>query len=1000
MPYEKIKPDKLHKMKAFIADKIYEQLIPLKVEAWVTKEPVLFEEREQGTYLSLSAGDKWGELWDCAWFHFTGTVPTAAKGQKIVLLIDINGELCLVDQKGTPLQGLTNVNSEFELALGKPGKRVVEITDHALGTEEISLWADAGCNDLFGHYRSGTLKEAVIASCNEEVRSLYYDVEVLLELAEQLEDDSVRKARILQALYETSLLLTDWSDTTISNAREILAVPLSKQNGDAELTISAIGHAHIDLAWLWPIRETIRKGARTFATVLRNMEKYPDYMFGASQPQLYQWMKDYYPTLYEQIKQRIAEGRWEVQGAMWVEPDSNIPNGESFIRQVLHGKKFFADEFGKEVRTLWVPDIFGYSPVLPQILKQSNVDYVMTQKLSWSEYNDHPHHTFFWQGIDGSKVLTHLPPEDTYNSPAAPRSIKKIEREYYDKNISEHSLMLFGIGDGGGGPGEEHLERLQREKNLLGLAPVVQETSIQFFDKLAEASNKYKTWVGELYLEKHQGTLTSQARNKRFNRFIEIALRELEFAAALTMIKGVKEYPAAELETIWKEVMLYQFHDILPGSSIGRVYDESLERYQIILDRLEEMIAEHYQALSEHLGLSGLTLFNSLPWSRQEWVEASGTWKKIVVPPMGYLPLQKTDQAQYIQEVQPLRAAPDLLENDLLKVSFHKDGTIRSIYDKENQRETIAPYASANRLTVYHDHGDAWDFPADYRSAAKMYPVLDHVQAKVAGPHATVTQVYQFGHSTIEQSINLTLSSRRLDFKTKVDWQEANKMLRTSFPLHVKSEHVHCDIQFGYIKRTTHRNTSWDAAKDEISAHHWIDLSEPNYGVALLNDCKYGHRAEGNELDINLLRSSASPDPEADRAEHEFTYSFYPHKGDFIAGNVYKEGYELNIPIRSVKQTVTNKDNCGQNTSASFVQLIGDRVMLGSLKKAEMDDDIIIRLYETSGSHSQAKLILHFDVQEIVETNLLEQKKQVIDLDNPIPFDPFEIKTFKLKWKA
>ncbi|WP_130859037.1 alpha-mannosidase [Gracilibacillus phocaeensis] len=994
MPYEQIRLEKLHRMKDFIEANIYKEIAPLRTEAWVTKEPVSFTEKETGHYLTLAAGDKWGELWDCAWFHFTGEVPSSAHGDKIVLLIDVNGELCIVDHAGTPTQGLTNVNSEFELALGKPGKRVVEVTDQALGTEQINIWADAGCNDLFGHYRSGTLKEATIASCDEEALALYYDVEVLLELAEQLEDDAVRKARILQALYDVSLLLVDWSPDLIKQARHILAVPLGKQNGDVELTISAIGHAHIDLAWLWPIRETIRKGARSFATVLRNLEKYPDYIFGASQPQLYQWMKVYYPKLYEQIKQRIAEGRWEVQGGMWVEPDSNIPSGESLVRQVIHGKRFFADEFGKDVRTLWVPDIFGYSPTLPQILQQANIDYVMTQKLSWSEYNDHPHHTFYWQGIDGSKILTHLPPEDTYNSPAAPRSIKKIEREYYDKNISEHSLMLFGIGDGGGGPGQEHLERLEREKNLLGLSPVVQETSIEFFDKLAVSADQYKTWVGELYLEKHQGTLTSQARNKRFNRLLEIALRELEFAATLTMIKGIKPYPANELDTIWKEVMLYQFHDILPGSSIGRVYEESLERYHKMLNQVERWIEEHYQALSRHLGLSGVTFFNSLPWSREKWVSNHDNWKKITLPPMGYHSLGEAANMDDLAK-SPLRAEPELLENDILSVSFQPDGTIRSIYDKENQRETIAAGSSANQLTIYHDHGDGWDFPSDYRSTIHMQPELLTVQCHTEGPTASINHIYQYGNSTIEQSICLTLNSRRLDFKTKTNWQESNKMLRTSFPLHIRSTHVHCDIQFGYMERPTHRNTSWDFAKDEISAHQWIDMSEPNYGVALLNDCKYGHRAEGNELDINLLRSSGSPDPEADRAEHAFTYSFYPHQGDFIAGDVYKEGYELNVPVRSTELEGAQQNN---NTS-SFVQIEGNHVMLATLKKAENDNDIIIRLYETSGSHSQVQLLLNIDVEEIIETNLLEEPKQAIDLGQPIRFQPFEIKTFKVKWE-
>jgi alpha-mannosidase len=386
---------------------------------------------------------------------------------------------------------------------------------------------------LFGRFRSGTLKEAKIAVCREEVRQLYYDAEVLLETAERLPAGSARKERILQVLYEVSLFLTDLSDERVAQARLMLGEQLAKRGGDPALTISAVGHAHLDLAWLWPIRETIRKGARTFATALRMMEQYPDYVFGASQPQLYDWIKQYYPKLYARVKERVMEGRWELQGTMWVESDTNVPGGESLIRQILYGKRYFKQEFGVETKSLWMPDVFGYTASLPQLMKKSGTDYMMTQKLSWSVYNRHPHHTFFWEGIDGSRVLTHMPPEDTYNSPAAPRSIIKAETDYLDKNISEYCLMLFGIGDGGGGPGEEHLERLAREKNLLGLSPVVQEPSSEFFEKLNKDQHRYQTWRGELYLEKHQGTLTTQGRNKRYNRKLEKALRELEFALVL-----------------------------------------------------------------------------------------------------------------------------------------------------------------------------------------------------------------------------------------------------------------------------------------------------------------------------------------------------------------------------------------------------------------------------------------------------------------------------------
>ncbi|HEY3283570.1 MAG TPA: glycoside hydrolase family 38 C-terminal domain-containing protein [Armatimonadota bacterium] len=1001
MPY--YLPQKQHELSELarrIENAVYTPIGELEMAAWRTPEPVPFDQRETGERITPKPDEKWGSLWDCAWFHFTGEVPDSADGKPVVLLIDLNGEALVVDEAGNPRLGLTTVSSEFDYSLGKPGKRVVPLLERAKGGEKIDLWADAACNDLFGRLQhDGTVKEASIALLNPEMRGLHYDVEVLAELMRQLPEDSARRSSIWDALCRAALKLERFTAEEARAAREVLAPELARRNGDAPLRISAIGHAHMDLAWLWPLRETVRKGARTFATALHFMEKYPDYHFGASQPQLFQWMKDHYPSLYERIKQRVAEGRLEVQGAMWVEADANVPSGESLVRQLLYGKRFFRQEFGIDVRNLWLPDVFGYSGALPQILKKAGVDYFMTQKLSWSIVNRHPHHTFLWQGIDGSRVLAHLLPEDTYNSSAAPRALAKAEKNYLDKALCDGCLLLFGIGDGGGGPGEEHLERLEREKDLLGLPPVTQERGHKLLERFEAVRDRLPYWAGELYLERHQGTFTTQARNKRGNRKLELALRELELAASQALWAKGQAYPQEELESLWKEMLLYQFHDILPGSSITRVYTESVERYAAMLARVEELTQKAEAALFAEVETSGMTqpvvLRNSLSWDRRELVQVRDRWVDAQVPAMGHAVV---DLAALTDTFVPPTASTAGLENDLLKVTLNADGSLAGVWDKQNGREVLASGAAGNCLAVYQDEGDAWDFAMHYDERPPERFVLRSSEARVEGPQAIVEQVYSYGMSTLTQKLVLTAGSRRLDFTTHVDWRESNKMLRTSFPTCVVATEATCEIQFGSLRRPTHRNTSWDFAKFEVCAHKWVDLSDRGYGVALLNDCKYGHKLRGSTLDLDLLRSPGYPDPQADRAEHDFTYSLFPHAGDHVAGGVIQAGYELNAPLRVVE--AGSGGASAAPVRASLFSTDAANVILDAVKKAEESEDLILRLYESTGATTRATLRLSLPVASVELVNLMEEDPKPLPLHEGsvvLDFRPFEVHTLKLR---
>jgi alpha-mannosidase len=979
---------------------MYEPVADLTVVAYITKEPLPFAQRTKGKKTPLKIGQNWGNLFDCGWFHFTGHVPASIAGKPTVLLIDVSGEGLVVDAKGNPVLGLTTTASPVDSTSGHLGKKVLPIASRAKAGEKIDVWMDAGCNDLFGRYQGGgALLDARVAVCHEPMRGLYYDLEVLGDLLQQLPEDTARHQAIWAALGEAMAAMNHFTDAEVVAARARLAPELARRNADPPLTVSAVGHSHIDLAWLWPIRETIRKSARTFATVLALMDRYKDFIFGQSQPQLYQWMKDYYPDLYRRIKKAVASGQMELQGGMWVESDTNVPSGEALVRQILYGQRFFRQEFGKDVRILWMPDVFGYSGALPQILKKAGIDYFMTQKLSMNKVNVFPHHSFWWEGIDGTRVLTHMLPENTYNGPATPRAVARIEHNYADKAVCDRAMMVFGIGDGGGGPGEDHIERLARQRNLAGQLPVVQEPSEKFFKRLERRGEKYASWSGELYFEHHQGTFTSQGRNKRFNRKMELGLRELEVAAVEVMLLAGAKYPVADLERIWKETLLYQFHDILPGSSITRVYEESLARYAVLKHETDALISATDARLAAAIDTSAfrkpVVLSNSLSWGRRQWMQVGGKWRKVEVPAMGYATVEADAKAD--TPAATLKADAKILENGLLRVTFNADGSIAQVFDKANGRNVLRD--TGNRLAVYRDDGNAWDFVMHYAERPAEFFRLVLATVRIDGPRATIHQECRYGKSMLSQDISITDGSRRIDFVTKVDWRESRRMLRTSFPLDIMATEAVCDIQFGTIRRPTHTNTSWDFAKYEVCAHKWVDISQRDYGVALLNDCKYGYKVHGNVLDLNLLRSSWHPDPVADRASHEFTYSLYPHSGDHVAGGVMQAGYELNVPIRAIAAR-PHRGRAAANWTLAGTDAPG--VIIDGVKKAEDDGSIILRAFEHTGGAALANIRLGFDIKSAQLVDLMEEHPRPLKLSGrtiQIPFKPFEIQSIRMQPK-
>lgn len=951
-------------------NKIYTPISELEGVGYFSNEPLPFAKKEQGEKFPLVKGEKWGELFDCAWFELHGVIPDEADGQKMVLMLDAGGEACVYTDDGCPYKGLTNVKSEFSFHLGMPAKQIVFDITPFRNRNSVHLWLDAGTNDLFGNFMDGgRFITKCVAVCDSEMRDFYYDMEVLCSLWESVLNDKELEDALNSAfeLYKTDL----------PAARSFIR-PFLERESKSDFKVTAIGHAHIDLAWLWPMRESKRKAARTLSTVVFNSRLYPDYVFGVSQPQMLDWVKSDHPLLYSQIKELHRQHRLETQGIFWVECDCNITGGESLVRQAVYGRRFWQEEFGDNQEMCWIPDVFGYNGQLPQIIKKSGGKYFLTTKMSWNAINRFPYSSFIWQGIDGSEVLSHLPPEGNYNSPASPWALNNIKNNFNEKNVSDKAVMLFGIGDGGGGPGMEHLERLKREKNLFGLPKTKQGYMADFFKSLENDRDKLPKWRGELYLEKHQGTYTTHAKNKQNNFFAERSLRLAELNALLAELFEKKPYPMDELDKAWKEVLLYQFHDILPGSSIKRVYNETDVAYAAISDTLESISGCKCQSN---------TFFNPTSFDRDEYVRSSHNGSVHIKS----APFAKCTVVSAAPET--LYADESRFENDLIRVEFNKSGAITDIFDKQSGIHLIR--SNANIYKVYSDTADAWEVPADYASSVYECFRLENQSLSVSEGFATLHQSYILGNSRLQADITLYANSKRLDFNISCDWQEEKSMLRADFPLNINADHANCEIQFGHVARPTHPNNSWETAKREVCAHKWIDISERAYGMAILSPEKYGYRVFDNILDINLLRQTTCPreTTDTDKGMQTFSYAVYPHTGDHVSGNVIREAYRFANPVCTHTPDYPYE--------GSLFSLSDTSAVIESVKKPCSGDGIVLRIYESTGATVNAKLWVNqvFGIKRAFETNLCEDCAVEIPFDGTalLSFTPFEIKTILLR---
>lgn len=959
----------------------YSSVVKLTAKVGESKEPVEYADRMSLQYRSIDEGDKWGEFFGSAWFHLTGIVEddVVENVSDYVAILDLGGEGCVFNDEGV-VQGITNVLGFPDKLQSIKGKKVVELSRIGIHDDNnIGIWVEAGNNGR-NYCNVGAIRfnGAYVAKVRRDIIDYYYDFLSLLEWY-ALDKNKARKKELLRALHAAIDISGDFGENEIQSARETLRPFLSADKDGGEITVYAVGHAHLDLAWLWPIRESKRKAERTFSNALYNIGKRDDYVFGASQPQQFEWIKDKRPKLYEEIKEAVRNKRLELQGCMWVESDTNIPSGESLIRQIYYGKKFYRDEFGVDVDTMWLPDAFGFTGALPQIMKKSGVNNFSTIKLSWNTVNEFPYSSFVWKGIDGSAVTAHIPPEGDYCSYADPLAMKEIENRFKEKDISNVALMPYGIGDGGAGPGEYHINMITRLGGIDGLPKVKLASTKEFFEELnREMSEKdFPIHQGELYLEKHRGTYTTQAKVKRYNRIAERDMRCTEWLLTLAYLNGM-EYPHSDIDAIYKELLLYMFHDILPGSSINRVYKECYERYPILLDKLKKMRDNAIKYLDS--GSGRLYILNPSPFERYGAVTVDGNTYEYSA--------RAYSSEELIRREDPctqMRSDKSVMENDYIRVVFNNHGEIISYYDKKNQHEAVCKGKSFNILKVYTDRRmipfDAWDIDPNYRKLPKRKMKLKSVKYYVHEGIAVREQEYRYNRSTLKETITLDIDNEYLKFSCKADWRETHKMLRAEFYPNDYSDKVKCDIQFGHIERATTENNSIEKAQFETVAHKWVALDGENHGFALINDSKYGHRVKNGLVSLNLLRSPVWPDKTADKGQHEFSFAVYSYKGKATDSELIRYGYEMNEPIIL----------CSGIEVEPIAYIKNKAIVLESVF-VNCDGNVVFRLYESHGKANTTYMHTHFEYTDAYESDMMTEKR-LCDISEELSFEPFEVKT-------
>ncbi|MCU6795066.1 glycosyl hydrolase-related protein [Paenibacillus sp. WQ 127069] len=1040
---------KLRKLDEIYTDYIFEKLDEVAVHYWETAEHRYEVPGPEKPWQPIRQGMAWGQEWSSAWFKGMYLVPDALKGQPLYVSAHTDGVEALFWVNGKPDGIFTHVKE----AANRGNHHTLLLTEGSeAGTAfELAFESYAGhpCvgTQPYENYRSHDgypnrferlFKSIDIMQRRDDVKDFVFDLRILNQLVSSEVVDAFRKGKIVNALLEVFQVLVQSPDETeecvwrpaLDKARAIMKPLLEQRNGDSAPLAGIVGHSHMDTAWLWTREETIRKCARTYANVLSLMKQYPEYTFVQSSAFHTELMRRHYPDIFEGMKQRILEGRWEPNGGVWIECDCNLVSGESLVRQFLKGQRYTREHFGYTADTFWLPDTFGYSAAIPQILAGFHIQYFLTTKLSWNDTNLFPYDTFQWTGLDGTTVLTHFnfihcwPDAETLINRIYGTSQNKgwaIKNDIQHKQVNDRRLISYGYGDGGGGPQYEMLETARRVQDVEGSPKAEHTTVARFMKELEETAVQPPAFVGELYFEGHRGTLTQMHEIKRNNRKAELALRDLEIIEVSGWLQGQHE-PSPRRDEIHEILLINQFHDILPGTSIPEVHDQAIQELKDVIIEAKEL-TNSYLTASVEPSPHAVTVWNTLSWARtgtfelegietgliaadpslqSQYIEdAAGRGKLLVggveIPALGAVVIaldQGTADSSSPFEYDGIR-----LETPYASLIFDDHGYISSFIDKPTGRELRGSGHPLNTFLMGEDlpgSWDNWDIDMDVNGKLAAQTNLLHRELAANGPlQLRIRSEYQIGYrSTLQQDIVFYVDSPRVDFHTIIDWKEKHQLLKVGFDVDIWSQTARHEIQFGHVERSTHTNTSYDQAMFEVCTHKWTDLSESRFGVAILNDCKYGISVDGADIRLSLHKGGCHPDPRGDEGVHEVTYSLLPHQGAFSTETVIRPAYELNIPVLSVMGKVTGQ------AAASLLEVKATNVIVEAIKPAEEDHAYVVRLYEAERSAVRGmKLRFGTRPSKVALINMLEEEQEELvltDSEVSLDFHAFEIKSIKV----